>query len=235
MVNKSESDSDKNSKKGFYKPERIKTGIPGLDNLIDGGIVKGSSVLVSGGTGTGKTVFCLRCIWEGLQNGESCVYVTLEETAADLRRDALGFGWDFEAYEKKGKFKFVEKNILEDTNFEFFDVDKMKASRIVIDSISLLSLVVEDKSSMRGRLQELVKSLKERDITTILISESIDEERLSILGIEEFIVDGVIHLKSIPMGKMAQRTIEIRKMRETKIDEGIHSMEFCKDGIRVVG
>ncbi|MCK4729923.1 MAG: ATPase [Candidatus Aenigmarchaeota archaeon] len=234
MVGKKTGSSGKNPKVIFYKPERIKTGIPGLDKLIDGGLVKGSSVLISGGTGTGKTIFCLRCLWEGLQNDESGIYITLEETAEDLRRDALGFGWDLKKYEKKSKFKFVEKNILEDTNFEFFDVDRMKASRIVIDSISLLSLVVEDKSSMRGRLQELVKSLKERKITTLLISESIDEEHLSILGIEEFIVDGVIHLKSIPMGKMSQRTIEIRKMRETKINEGIHSMEFCKNGIKVV-
>ena len=226
--------SGKKPKQIFYKPERIKSGIPGLDKLIDGGLVKGSSVLISGGTGTGKTVFCLQCLWEGLRNGESCVYITLEETAEELRQDALVFGWDFKEYEKKGKFKFVEKNILEDTNFEFFDIDRMKANRVVIDSISLLSLVVEDRSSMRGRLQELVKSLKERKVTTLLISESIDEERFSLLGIEEFIVDGVIHLKSIPMGKMVQRIIEVRKMRETKINEGIHSMEFCKNGVKVV-
>jgi len=226
--------SGKKPKQIFYKPERIKSGIPGLDKLIDGGLVKGSSVLISGGTGTGKTVFCLQCLWEGLRNGESCVYITLEETAEELRQDALVFGWDFKEYEKKGKFKFVEKNILEDTNFEFFDIDRMKANRVVIDSISLLSLVVEDRSSMRGRLQELVKSLKERNITTLLISESIDEEHSSRLGIEEFVVDGTIILKFTSVGAQAGRLLFIRKMRRTKHSEDLHPIKIENKGIQIL-
>ena len=226
--------SGKKPKQIFYKPERIKSGIPGLDKLIDGGLVKGSSVLISGGTGTGKTVFCLQCLWEGLRNGESCVYITLEETAEELRQDALVFGWDFKEYEKKGKFKFVEKNILEDTNFEFFDIDRMKANRVVIDSISLLSLVVEDRSSMRGRLQELVKSLKERKVTTLLISESIDEEHSSRLGIEEFVVDGTIILKFTSVGAQAGRLLFIRKMRRTKHSEDLHPIKIENKGIQIL-
>ena len=233
MSNKNIS-SGKNPKVVFYKPERIKTGIPGLDKLVDGGLVKGSSVLISGGAGVGKTIFCLQYIWEGLQKGESCIYITLEETPKDLRQDALTFGWNFEEYEEKGKFKFVEKNVLEDTNFEFFDIDRMKASRVVIDSISLLSLVVEDKSSMRGRLQELVKSLKEREVTTLLISESIDENHMSLLGIEEFIVDGVITLKFTPVGAQAGRILFIRKMRETNHSEDLHPIDIGKKGLRIL-
>ena len=225
--------SGKKPKQIFYKPERIKSGIPGLDKLIDGGLVKGSSVLISGGAGVGKSIFSLQYMWEGLRNGESCVYITLEETAEELRQDALVFGWDFKEYEKKGKFKFVEKNILEDTNFEFFDIDRMKANRVVIDSISLLSLVVEDRSSMRGRLQELIKSLKERKVTTLLISESIDEEHSSRLGIEEFVVDGIVILRYSDIGGTSFGTIEIRKMRRTKQEHGIFDLIIGKNGIKI--
>ncbi len=214
--------------------ERIKTGIVGLDKLVKGGFIKGSTMLISGGTGVGKSIFSMQYLWEGLQSGESCVYVTMEETAEDLRQDALVFGWDFEEYEKKGKFKFVEKNILEDTNFEFFDIDKMKASRIVIDSISLLSFVIEDKSSMRGRLKELIKSLKERNLTTLLVSESMDEERLSVLGIEEFVADGVIILKYTSVGAQAGRLLFIRKMRRTNHSEKLHPIKIGTQGIRIL-
>ncbi|MCK4729924.1 MAG: ATPase [Candidatus Aenigmarchaeota archaeon] len=214
--------------------ERIKTGIIGLDKLVKGGFIKGSTILISGGTGAGKSIFSMQYLWEGLQNGESCVYITLEETAEDLRQDALTFGWDFKEYEKKGKFKFIEKNILEDANFEFFDMDRMKASRVVIDSISLLSLVVEDKSSMRGRLQELVKSLKERDITTILISESVDEKHMSLLGIEEFVVDGVILLRYTSVGAQAGRLLFIRKMRRTKHSENLHPIKIGDKGMQIL-
>jgi len=214
--------------------ERMKTGVSGLDKLIKGGFIKGATILVSGGTGAGKSIFSMQYLWEGLQSGESCVYITLEETAEDLRQDALVFGWDFKEYEKKGKFKFIEKNILEDTNFEFFDMDNMKASRVVIDSISLLSLVVEDKSSMRGRLKELIKSLKERKLTTLLVSESLDEKHLSILGIEEFVADGVIILKYTSVGAQAGRLLFIRKMRRTNHSEKLHPIKIGNKGIQIL-
>lgn len=217
----------------IYKVERVKTGILGLDKLVQGGFIKGSANLVCGGTGTGKTIFCLQYLWEGLKNGEHAVYITLEESADEIKKDALVFGWDFESYEKKRKFKIIEKNIYEDTNLQFFEIDELKAKRVVIDSISLFSLIIEDKADTRNKLRDLIKSLKERDITILLTSEVIGEG-LSRLGVEEFSADGVIVLKSIPMGKTNQRTIEIRKMRRTKIGEGAHSIEFCKNGIKVV-
>ncbi|MCD6399073.1 MAG: KaiC domain-containing protein, partial [Candidatus Aenigmarchaeota archaeon] len=85
------------------KIERIKTGITGLDKLIDGGFVKGSSVLVTGAAGTGKTIFCCQFLWEGLKNGENCMYITFEELPEEIKGDAAVFGWDFDKYEKNGK------------------------------------------------------------------------------------------------------------------------------------
>lgn len=215
-----------------YKVERVKTGISGLDKLIQGGFVKGSSVLISGETGAGKTLFCLQYLLEGLKNNEPGVYITLEESAEEIKKDALVFGWDFEKYEKKGIFKIIEKNVFEDTNLEFFEIDELKAKRVVIDSISLLSLIIEDKASMRNKLRVLIKSLKERDITVLLTSEIVGEG-LSRLGVEEFLADGVIVLRFTPIGTEAGRSLFVRKMRRTKHSEDIHPIEIRKQGIKV--
>ncbi len=230
---KTEKSSKHKTHQNSYKVERVKTGIFGLDKLTQGGFVKGSSVLVSGETGTGKTIFCLQYLWEGLKNDESGVYITLEESAEEIKKDALVFGWDFEKYEKEGKFKIIEKNVFEDTNLEFFEIDELKAKRVVIDSVSLLSLFIEDKSSMRNKMRELIKSLKERGVTVLLTSEIVGEG-FSRLGVEEFLADGIIVLKSIPIGKTNQRTLEVRKIRRTKISDGIHNIEFYKNGIKVL-
>ncbi|MCD6274561.1 MAG: hypothetical protein J7J15_00850 [Candidatus Aenigmarchaeota archaeon] len=216
-----------------YTVERIKTGIPGLDKLIQGGFVKGSAILISGGTGAGKTIFCLQYLWEGLKNGEPGIYITLEESSDEIKKDALVFGFDFETYKKKGKFKIIEKNIFEDPDLEFFDIDKLKAKRIVIDSISLLSLIISDQASLRNRLLELIRSLKKRNTTLLLTSERIGDN-LSRLGVEEFLVDGVIVLNFTPIGSQAGRSLFIRKMRRTKHSEDIHPIEIRKRGIRVL-
>jgi len=219
-----------------YKVERIKTGISKLDNLIQGGFVKGSAVLISGAPGTGKTIFCLQYIWEGLKRGEPGVYITLEETAEEIRKDALVFGWDLEKYEKSGKFKIVEKDIFEEPDLEFFEIDKLKAKRVVIDSVSLISLIIENKASLRKRLKEIIRSLKKRDVTVLLISESTENSEFSVSGVEEFLVDGVIKLDYLKYatGSKAFRSLRILKMRRTKQGQDIYPMKIESKGI-VVG
>ncbi len=234
MVKKSNNTGKKNSSKS-KKPsnsKRVSTGVPGLDGLIQGGFVKGSSVLVSGETGTGKTIFCLQYLWEGLKNDEHGVYITLEETAEEIKKDALVFGWDFEKYEKEGKFKIIEKNVFEDINLEFFEIDKLKTKRVVIDSVSLLSLVIEDKANMRNKLRELIKSLKKRGVTVLLISEIVGEG-FSRLGVEEFLSDGIIKIYYSSIGGSSFGTIEIRKMRRTKHKHGIFDLILNEKGIRI--
>jgi len=214
--------------------QRIKTGIKGLDNLMQGGFVEDSAVLVSGKAGCGKTIFCLQYLWEGLQNGEPGIYLTLEETADELRKDAMGFGMDFSEFEKKGTFKFIERNMFENPDIEFFDVDKLKAKRLVIDSISIVSILIEDKAGARNRINSMLSSLKKKGVTTLLISEGGDGSKYSRLGIEEYIADAVISLEFTPIGPQAGRSLFISKMRRTKHSENIHPIEIGKDGIKVL-
>lgn len=213
---------------------RVKSGVKGFDELLGGGFIKGSSILVSGKSGSGKTIFSLQFLLEGLKNGEAGVYITLEETSEDIRKDAISFGWDLKEYEKQGKFKIIEKSLFENPDIEFFEADKIKAQRLVIDSISILSLLVKDSAALRNRLNSLQRSLRSRGITHILVSEAAGKGEFSRLGVEEYLADAVIHLEFTPIGPEAGRNIFVRKMRRTKHSEDIHPIEIGDNGIKVL-
>ena len=83
--------------------ERIKTGIPGLDELLGGGFPKGKVVMVSGPSGSGKTILAAQFINQGIKNNEGCVYITLEESKEKLLDNLLEIGIDFTQLEKKNK------------------------------------------------------------------------------------------------------------------------------------
>ena len=214
---------------------RMTTGIPGLDKLVGGGFIPSDVYLVSGGTGCGKTIFCAQFLWEGLKKGESCIYFSLEEMPKDIIEDVRSFGWDLEKYQKENKL-LLEYN----DPFEMVDIttavrDKIKAmdaKRVIIDSTAIFGMVFKDKHEMRKRLFELMKMLKQTGAVVILTSEiPSGTEKLSRFGIEEFIVDGVIILRAMSTGKVSVRTLEIKKMRRTKHDEGIHGIEITDNGI----
>ncbi|MBN2095709.1 MAG: ATPase [Candidatus Aenigmarchaeota archaeon] len=214
--------------------DRVATGIQGLDKLIQGGFVKGSTVLLSGEAGTGKTLFSLRFLWEGLQKGEPGVYITLEETAEDIKKDAEAFGWDFSKYEKSGKFAIIEKNLFENPELDFLDLDRHKAKRLVMDSISILSIFVEDQAKLRNKLNEMIAELRRKGVTVIMVSEGTPKNPYSRLGVEEYITDAVVRLDFTPIGPQAGRNLFIKKMRRTKHSENIHPFEIGKDGIKVL-
>ncbi|RLJ07039.1 MAG: hypothetical protein DRP12_02995, partial [Candidatus Aenigmatarchaeota archaeon] len=135
--------------------ERIPTGIPGLDKLIQGGFIPGSVIMITGSTGTGKTIFGCQFLWAGLQKGEPGIYLTLEEPPEDIKQDAQQFGWDFSKYEKKGIFKLVYMDPvrLGSATVAIANlVSRFKAKRLVIDSISLIGLAIKDPSLIRRRI-----------------------------------------------------------------------------------
>lgn len=122
---------------------RVKTGIPGFDELVQGGFPANSSVLVCGGPGTGKTIFCLQFLVAGAQeNNEKGLYVTFEQRAGALREQAQQFGWDLSSLEKQGLLQIISlplEKITEKTIKDIQLVVKKKGiKRLVIDSLSTL-------------------------------------------------------------------------------------------------
>ena len=225
------------SKKVENKAEkRITSGIPGMDRIIGGGFIPSDTYLITGGTGTGKTLFCCQFLWEGLQNGEPGIYFTLEESPEDIVGDAKEFGWDFEKYikEKQVLIEFQDPFELVDVaSFIKSRVEKFGAKRVVIDSTSILGMVFKDKHELRKHLYELIKMLKKTDAVVLITAEILETmKNLSRFGVEEFIVDGVIILNYLEYASGGlNRSLMIRKMRRTNHGTDIYPMEITNKGI----
>ena len=217
--------------------ERVPTGIAKLDKLIDGGLVKGSSTLITGGAGCGKTIMCVQFLWEGLKKGETCMYITLEESPEDIMGDAKTFGWDLESYVKKSKLVMEYRDPFKVSDIVTPLIEEIKAKkiqRVVVDSTSNMGLYFKDEFEVRKQLFKLLTAIKTTGATSMLTAEIVENGgSVSRFGVEEFTTDGVIVLKSTSLGKESVRMLEVKKMRRTNIVGGTHSFEFGKDGIRV--
>jgi len=139
--------------------ERVPSGIPGLDDLIEGGFVKGSINLIAGTTGTCKTTFCSQFIWHGLQINEPGVYVTVEQEAEEIIESSKRFGFDFKPYIEQGKCLFIDcmpESLKELEKVVFDSIVKVDAKRFVLDSltVALISIVIAQNFYL---IREVVK------------------------------------------------------------------------------
>ena len=237
--------------------ERIKTGVIGLDDKLEGGFVRGSVIYLAGKTGTGKTSFAAQFIYAGCIRGESGIYVTTEERGEDIKADIKSvFDIDLEVLENKGLLRFVslrpsipsfrgftQEDIASITKLYVFDfmnkieqeVKTINAKRVVVDSISIIESFIKDDYLKKVSLIQIINRLKELNVTALItgtIKE--DSEALSESGIIEFLADGVIKLDFVPVAEEFKRTLTIRKMRRTDHSVYIHPFEITKKGIRII-
>ena len=243
---------------------RTKTGIQGLDKALQGGLPEGNVVLISGGTGTGKSTFCLQFAVNGAQLfGEKALYVSTEQTKKELYKQAAGFGWDIEDLENKQLMKIVYFDITGGDSFleklSAF-IEEFQPKRLVIDSLTTLtdSLMVSgigedngfsmiqiaetvnpiprtEKIIAKGILYRLFKEVKKYGLTTLFTTElPEDHKQLSADGVSEFIADGVLALYYLGVGSTENRTMLIRKMRYTTHDKKIIAYSLSSGGIIIV-
>jgi len=222
------------------KTERVESGILGLDPLIDGGFVKGSTNLVAGMTGTCKTIFCCQYIWQGLKSGEPGLYVSLEQNSDEIREEVASFGFDFDPYIKSKKCVFADELPTSFAKLEksvFDKIVKTNAKRFVLDSLSIMQMGLEEPTSapkLRRDLFKFLKALKTMGVTSLLITEipENDPKRLSRAGFEEFVADGVIILNYLEYAAGGvPRSLLIRKMRKTNHGVDIYPFEITKKGV----
>ncbi|MFB6294826.1 MAG: RAD55 family ATPase [Candidatus Nanohaloarchaea archaeon] len=218
--------------------ERVPTGVPGLDAQIAGGLPENSVTLVSGGAGTGKTIFCSQFLWHGLENDENCLFVTLEEEPDEIKADAEEFDWTFGDYEDD-QFKILYINPFKDSG-GFADrireeIDEIDADRVAIDSTSTMGMYSNEPGKIRERLYSVVRKLRGEQVTSVITSEVTDGvgSQLSRFGVEEFVADGVVKLTGFSLGDSNFRSLQVVKMRRTPIEEDICSVGITDDGLTV--
>ena len=231
--------------------ERVKTGIPGFDEILYGGIPKRNIVLLSGGPGTGKTIMSQQFIWNGLQMGEPGIYVALEEHPAQIKQNMKQFGWDVTQFEKKNMFEIVdaftggvgeyakrERYVVPDPSDVGHLVDVIReavkdlgAQRAVIDSVS--TLYITKPSIARGVVMQIKKVLSGLGVTAFLVSQvSVTERGFGGPGVEHA-ADGIVRLDLDEINGELKRSLIVWKMRGTKHSMRRHPFEITDKGIVV--
>lgn len=220
--------------------KRVSTGIPNLDPLIDGGFKKNSVNLVAGGAGSGKTIFAMQFIVDGIKKGEPGVYITFEEKMKKVYEDMLGFGWNLAKYEEEGKFVFLEytpeqvkKVLTEGGGIVEAIIEKIKARRIVIDSVTSFALLYEDELTKKEAALALFELISAWNCTGILTSQDESRDGHTITAAMEFEADGILILYHFKKKGIRKRALEILKMRGTKIPEKTIAMDITDKGIVV--
>ncbi|WP_048055869.1 KaiC domain-containing protein [Pyrococcus sp. ST04] len=231
--------------------KRVKTGIPGMDEILHGGIPERNVVLLSGGPGTGKTIFSQQFLWNGLQMGEPGIYVALEEHPVQVRQNMAQFGWDVRKYEEEGLFAMVdaftagigkskeyEKYIVHDLTDirEFIEVLRqairdINAKRVVVDSVT--TLYINKPAMARSIILQLKRVLAGTGCTSIFVSQiSVGERGFGGPGVEHG-VDGIIRLDLDEIDGELKRSLIVWKMRGTSHSMRRHPFDITDKGIIV--
>jgi circadian clock protein KaiC len=222
--------------------ERVKTGIPGLDEMLWGGLLPQTANLVEGAPGTGKTTLGMQFIYHGIVAcGEPGIILTFEEFPQQYYSDAGGFGWDFHQMEREGKLRVVmtspevSKADLEQAGGRIEKlVQEIGARRILVDSLSHFERLGENPARLRSIVYGFINALKREGLTAVLTRESM--ALLGEAGGDEafaFFVDSYILLRYVEIESTIHKAILVLKMRGSNHDKGIRQFEITSRGIEV--
>jgi circadian clock protein KaiC len=219
---------------------RVSSGIPGLDGMLNGGLIKDSTNLIVGSAGTGKTTLATQFIVSGSLDGEPGVIVALEESPDQIRRNMASFGWDLTAMEDKGLLKLVSLSPIDlcpgEMAYMIKDAcESTGARRIMIDSISGVRSMFTDSSKLITYLQQLAHYLKAREITSIFIYDMPDlmgSSRLTVEGFSE-VMDSVVMLRYVEIASEMKKAVSVLKIRGSDHDKEIREFKVGKGGIEV--
>lgn len=209
--------------------ERLKTGVEGLDELIEGGLVRGDIHLLAGGPGTGKTVLAANVAYNAANAGENVVYATFEESAEYFKRNIGLMGLNFTPLEKEGRVNLVDLEALKGQQLETNMSTLIQATKdskgtlLVIDSVTALLLACETQFEMRTFMKSVYNSLKSQGITTIMTGSLVNGGRI---GLEGFMTDSVMLLENWEDGVQMKTRFVILKMRGTNHSKKYHSVVF---------
>ena len=234
--------------------DRCVTGIEGLDNILNGGIPLGNTVLVTGTVGTGKTTLGMEYLVRGAQEGENCAFISVTEPSAKLIENMRTYEFFDDKLIKDGKLHIFDLHViyehlgLEWGEYEIKDldillgafediVDELSITRLVIDSVTAICMQLNNRAAIRKFIFDMGSFLSTFGCTTFLISETIVEsgvEKYSVFGVEEAIADGIMLLGNINRKGDLLRTIQVVKMRGTRHSRAKHVSDLTPDGMVVI-
>lgn len=226
---------------------KARTGVEGLDTILAGGLSVGNVFLLEGNPGTGKTTIALSFLMAGAQEGDRGLYVTLSETERELRQSARSHGWHIgdgieifeltppesllDADQHQSLLYSSDLELGETTKLVFEAFERVKPSRVVLDSLSEIRLLAQ--SSLRYRRQLLVlKHYFSRQGATVLLLDDMTSESLD--KTVHSLVHGVIHLEELaPNYGAERRRVRITKYRGQAYRGGWHDFTIRRGGIAV--
>jgi circadian clock protein KaiC len=218
---------------------RCKTGLPKLDVLLGPGIPWGSSLLLSGVAGTGKTVLSLEFLYRGALAGEKGIFVSFEETEERLRATARALGWDIEREIERGMLEILfipQPEIAVDRHLRLMQerIETLGAKRVIVDSVSVFLHKIDDPQRSREVLFHLCSVVHNAQAVGLFATDiPYGSTKISRFGVEETVVDGVILLSATEEGHERERYIEIYKLRNTAHLKGRHAMVIGPAGLSI--
>lgn len=229
--------------------ERVKTGIKGFDELLEGGFIENTVNLITGPAGGGKSLFSMQFIYNGVKSyDETGIYITLEEGSDSVRNTMINHNMDIDKYINEGKLYIIDLGEVEkDTSktarrirgFESlaeFLLNLIKishAKRVVVDSLSAVGIFYETSGDLRQGLFRFGRFLKENNVTALLTTESVSDNQGTRFGVEEFIADSYIQLINREENSSINRYLIIQKVRFSSHDTKLHRYRITQDGIVV--
>lgn len=220
---------------------RVKSGVPGFDDLIEGGFPRGSIITVSGDTGTGKTTFGIQFLHAGAtKHEENGLYISFDEKKRFMYRNMGRFGWDLQKLDKDKKIVFIEYPPFEVDQFLQQEtvlrdlIDKVGIERLVVDSVMPLMLVHGSERERREGILKIVEKMKNWGCTTLLLCEGVetlsDEPKRNWV---EYLSDGLVCLYNIRRKNYRERAIEVVKLRGVMHETKISPMKIGDSGVEV--
>ena len=229
---------------GEVRGDLVLTGVDGLDEMLAGGVPRGHVITVMGSFGTGKTTFALQFLVQGLVNGEKGIFISLEEDVDSVVATAASFGWDLRPYLKDKRLHIVKlepadaKTTVTRIKSELPEfIRKSGATRVAVDSISLLNMMFPDETERRTRLFALCQQLRSTGATCLFTAEVKDDNpRSSRDGLVEYVSDGVIGLRfNERENGEVQLVLQVIKMRRLRHPRSVKPYSITDQGLDVHG
>jgi circadian clock protein KaiC len=218
---------------------RLRTGISGLDELMDGGPKVTDATLVTGPSGVGKTIFALRWITQALEQGENCLFVTFQDTPGQLTSMAASFGWDIEEAQATGRLaiSYVPMGALDLdflANAVRSELAEHTVSRVVLDSLAELVYAARESERFPAFMRSLIGLIRAGGSSSLVTSETAGRENfVRPLDGLMFLFDNVIDLRYIEEGSQISRALNVVKMRNSRHETTLTSFAITDQGVTI--